>query len=97
MIRCKIPFPGAFFAFLLSLLTITCTTIPTKAPPLREISPSSLSPAPVSVVQQPEMEISFPAQSDWVDYGIILDAGEEGNWDYYLWGGFAFSIIKMDA
>jgi hypothetical protein len=41
-----------------------------------------------------EPRIRIPAQSDWVDYGIILEAGAEGDWDLYLWGGFAFSVIK---
>jgi hypothetical protein len=41
-----------------------------------------------------EPGIRIPAQSDWVDYGIILEAGAEGEWDLYLWGGFAFSVIK---
>jgi len=41
-----------------------------------------------------ESGISIPAQSDWVDYGTIFEAGVEGEWDLYLWGGFAFSVIK---
>ena len=41
-------------------------------------------------------DIHIPAQSEWVDHGIILEAGAEGEWDYYLWGGFAFSVIKKD-
>jgi hypothetical protein len=47
--------------------------------------------------QTPGSDIKFPSQSDWVDYGIILEAGAEGEWDYYLWGGFAFSVIKKDG
>ena len=38
--------------------------------------------------------IKIPSQTDWVDHGIILDAGTDDEWDYYLWGGFAFSVIK---
>ena len=45
---------------------------------------------------QPELNIRIPAQEDWVDYGIILESGVQGEWDYYLWGGFAFSVIKKD-
>ena len=44
-----------------------------------------------------ETNIKIPSQKDWVDHGIILEAGEEGEWDYYLWGGFAFSAIKKDG
>ena len=47
--------------------------------------------------QTPESKIRIPAQSDWVDYGIILEAGAPGDWDLYLWGGFAFSAIKKDG
>ena len=38
--------------------------------------------------------IHIPAQEDWVDYGIIFEGGTDGEWDYYLWGGFSFSVIK---
>ena len=41
-------------------------------------------------------DLRIPTQADWVDYGTILNAGIEGKWDYYLWGGFAFSVIKKD-
>jgi hypothetical protein len=44
-----------------------------------------------------DLNIKIPSQADWVDQGIILDAGMEGEWDYYLWGGFAFSAIKKDG
>lgn len=42
-------------------------------------------------------DIHIPSQSEWVDHGIILEAGAEGEWDYYLWGGFAFSVLKKDG
>ena len=45
----------------------------------------------------PEPQVRIPAQSDWVDYGIILEAGAPGEWDLYLWGGFAFSALKKDG
>jgi hypothetical protein len=32
-----------------------------------------------------------------VDYGTILEAGAPGEWDLYLWGGFAFSTLKKDG
>jgi hypothetical protein len=44
-----------------------------------------------------ETNIRIPSQADWVDHGIILEAGGEGEWDYYLWGGFAFSVIKKEG
>jgi hypothetical protein len=43
-----------------------------------------------------ESNVRIPAQSDWKDYGTILEAGREGAWDLYLWGGFAFSILKRE-
>lgn len=45
----------------------------------------------------PTTDIYIPAQAEWVDHGIILEAGAEGEWDYYLWGGFAFSVIRKDG
>lgn len=57
---------------------------------------SNSDPAPSAIAQAPGTDIHIPAQADWVDYGIFLNAGAEGQWDYYLWGGFAFSVIKND-
>ncbi len=37
---------------------------------------------------------AVPAQGDWVDCGPILFEGNEGDWDRYLWGGFAHSFVK---
>ncbi|HYQ71266.1 MAG TPA: hypothetical protein VET88_04995, partial [Gammaproteobacteria bacterium] len=36
----------------------------------------------------------LPAATDWLDLGPILEAGKPGEWDHYLWGGFASSIVK---
>jgi hypothetical protein len=44
-----------------------------------------------------EVEISIPAQSDWVDYGTIFSQGDEGEWDYYLYGGFTNTVVKKDG
>jgi hypothetical protein len=52
--------------------------------------------APTAAIQAPESNIRVPAQSDWVDYGTIFEAGEEDDWDLYLWGGFVFSVLKID-
>lgn len=38
--------------------------------------------------------LTIPAQSDWVECGPIFSAGAEGEWDNYLWGGFAAAIVK---
>lgn len=35
-----------------------------------------------------------PAQEDWTDFGWIIDAGEEGDWDYYLEGMLTASAAK---
>jgi hypothetical protein len=37
---------------------------------------------------------SIPDVSDWTDCGTVLDPGRPGDWDLYLWGGFAASIVK---
>ena len=63
------------------VLTQGCSTAaPTISPPMDDLN----------------SRIRIPAQEDWVDYGSIFEAGAEGEWDYYLWGGFAFSVIKRD-
>lgn len=48
-------------------------------------------------IEDARLQFQIPAQSDWVDYGTVFEAGVEGEWDLYLWGGFAFSTIKMDG
>ena len=65
------------------------TETPTPSAP-----PTSTDP---TETQTPESMVRIPAQSDWVDYGIILEAGAPGEWDLYLWGGFAFSALKKDG
>jgi hypothetical protein len=42
-------------------------------------------------------EIPVPVQSDWVECGPIFSAGVAGEWDYYLWGGFAATVVKKDG
>ncbi len=86
-----------FAAFFFILLEVGCANVPTSQPPITETPTPSLPPITVTVTQQPGSEIYIPSQSDWVDYGTILEAGEEGEWDYYLWGGFSFSVIKNDG
>jgi hypothetical protein len=41
--------------------------------------------------------VAIPQQEDWVDHGKIIDSGVEGDWDLYLWGGFANSVVKKDG
>lgn len=36
----------------------------------------------------------LPAENEWTDHGEILGPGEQGDWDLYLWGGFAASPVK---
>lgn len=43
------------------------------------------------------VEISIPAQSDWVDHGTIFYQGEQGEWDHYLYGGFTNTVVKKDG
>jgi hypothetical protein len=42
----------------------------------------------------PAADLPIPAQPDWTDYGPILQAGELGEWDHYLWGGFTGTAVK---
>jgi len=39
----------------------------------------------------------LPAADDWLDFGPIFEAGEAGEWDHFLWGGFAASVVKRDG
>jgi hypothetical protein len=48
-------------------------------------------------MQLDPVDYRIPAQSDWVDYGKIFEAGELGEWDYQLYGGFTNSIVKRDG
>ena len=85
------------------------TFTPPADTPTTGVEPSPTKPAdtqtldvtpsvePPTATQTPESTIRIPSQSDWVDYGIILEAGMEGEWDLFLWGGFAFSIIKKEG
>lgn len=43
------------------------------------------------------INIAIPAQTDWTDYGSIFEAGDEGEWDYLLWGGFAGTAVKHNG
>lgn len=44
-----------------------------------------------------QFSIVIPQQEDWIDHGKIIDSGDEGDWDLYLWGGFANSVVKKDG
>jgi hypothetical protein len=44
-----------------------------------------------------DLEIRIPEQSDWVDYGTIFEAGKEGEWDHFLWGGFTGTALKKNG
>lgn len=42
-------------------------------------------------------DLPIPQQDDWVDYGEILSSGLPGQWDLYLYGGMAGSVVKKDG
>ena len=85
------------------------TSTPLLETPTSALEPTSThltdteTPAPTSTLetatttQTSEPTIRIPAQSEWVDYGTILQAGLPGEWDLYLWGGFAFSVLKKNG
>ena len=43
-----------------------------------------------------QVSVSIPRQEDWIDNGKIFTEGDEGDWDRFLWGGFAGTVIKKD-
>jgi hypothetical protein len=55
---------------------------------------SLISPKTKPMIQ---LSVAIPQQEDWVDHGKIIDSGAEGEWDLYLWGGFANSVVKKDG
>jgi hypothetical protein len=81
-----------FFAFLMQ----GCADSRSTQLPSAE-APTAPPPTQIPATEQPEPSIHIPAQEDWEDKGIILEAGVQGEWDLYLWGGFAFSVIKKDG
>ncbi len=42
-------------------------------------------------------DVAIPKQADWLECGPIFYAGTEGEWDYYLWGGFTSTVVKKDG
>lgn len=43
------------------------------------------------------LQATIPRQEDWIDCGPIFAGGVEGEWDLYLWGGFANGVVKRDG
>jgi hypothetical protein len=48
-------------------------------------------------LQLTQVEHKIPSQTDWIDYGPVFYAGELGEWDYQLFGGFTASAVKKDG
>lgn len=38
-----------------------------------------------------------PKDGEWTDYGMIIEAGAVGDWDHFLSGGFATTIINKNG
>lgn len=52
---------------------------------------------PLAVPPHGDAELAIPAQSDWTGYGSIFETGDPGEWDHYLWGGFAGTVVKKEG
>ena len=101
--------PGETQLFETQTLGVEGTSTPLSETPTSPLEPTATqptetqTPVPTSTLetatetQTVEPAVRIPAQSDWVDYGTILQAGLPGEWDLYLWGGFAFSVLKRDG
>lgn len=50
-----------------------------------------------SITVLAEGNLRIPHQSDWTDYGRIIEAGAQGDWDEKLFGGFAATAIKKNG
>jgi hypothetical protein len=76
--------------------TSTPTTTPTPEPsetPTNTSTPS-LTPTPLITTDTLQTSISLPDTTDWHNLGISIEEGIDGEWDRYIWGGFANSLIK---
>jgi hypothetical protein len=69
-------------ALVFYFITTTCSTITPKHP---------------LDAKSTQLSVRVPSQSEWLDYGTIIEAGAKGEWDHFLWGGFALSAIKKDG
>lgn len=73
-----------------------CAATTIAKPTVTDQPDPNLPATQIHLTAQPDPNVRIPTQGDWVDHGIILEAGVEGEWDLYLWGGFAFSVVKKD-
>jgi hypothetical protein len=69
----------------LAALLLTACELPSDAPGLS--TPAG---------RHKEDAVEFPPETAWNDLGPIFEAGKAGDWDRYLWGGFAAAILKKD-
>ena len=89
--------PFLITAILLFMFLVQgCSDLKSSQLSSTETSPTSPS-TQISATMEPELKLRIPPQDDWVDQGVVLEAGVQGEWDLYLWGGFAFSVIKKDG
>jgi hypothetical protein len=42
-------------------------------------------------------DLPIPTQNDWIDFGPVLEAGAEGEWDFFWAGLTPASVIKKDG
>jgi hypothetical protein len=42
-------------------------------------------------------DLPIPIQNDWIDFGPVLEAGAEGEWDFFWAGLTPASVIKKDG
>jgi hypothetical protein len=68
-------------------------TVETEPNQLVDVETPAAAATPTQIAN---IDMRIPAQADWVDYGPIYHNGAEGEWDYILWGGFAFSALKWN-
>ena len=84
------------------ILTPTPRVRPTSTPsptvsPLPTATPSLVPTETPVITPTPGAALPIPLQSDWTPATLAFTHGALGEWDYYLWGGFANSLIKKDG
>jgi hypothetical protein len=51
----------------------------------------------VAVPAYSAADIPIPSLNEWTDYGTIFEAGNLGDWDYQLFGGFTITALKKEG
>src|SRR5215216_589301 len=72
----------------------TFTETSTSTETATSTSTETSTPTATFTASPPPNAITIPGLSDWDAGSLAFSHGSEGEWDFFLWGGFANSLIK---